>query len=57
MYSKKVTAIEYMCAYCGQKRLKGITSGRPDPGKCPRRQNNLPHRWIKNKNVYGAVMK
>jgi len=41
--------IEYMCTYCGIKQSRAQTSGRPLPGICHRRGNNLPHRWVKNR--------
>ena len=49
---REVKAVEYMCNYCGQKRLRGVNGGRPDPGKCPRRQGDQPHRWVQNKKIY-----
>ena len=30
--------IEYICTYCGQKQMRGATSGRPMPGNCPRKE-------------------
>lgn len=48
MDKKKPNFIEYMCTWCGHKTTKGINSGRPLPGKCPRR-NSMPHRWVINR--------
>jgi len=49
---KKVTAIEYMCTYCGKKVARTVNGGRPDPGKCPRRQREQVHRWVINRKYY-----
>ena len=48
---KKPHAIEYMCSYCGIKNLRGITAGKPKPGKCARRKGDMPHRWVINKKI------
>ena len=32
-----------------KKDLKTNRSGRPMPGKCPRRGANQPHSWVKNR--------
>ena len=45
----KLKRIEYTCRYCGKKDLKTNRSGRPMPGKCPRRGANQPHSWVKNR--------
>lgn len=52
---EKLICIEYMCVYCGRKTRRGLTLGRPDPGKCPRRKNNMPHRWVINRKIYGKI--
>lgn len=44
--------IEYMCTICGKKEKRLKTAGRPQPGKCRKRSNNMPHRWVKNREVY-----
>lgn len=41
--------IEYMCTYCGARKIKGKDAGRPEPGKCPRRQGDRPHSWRINR--------
>lgn len=42
----KRVKIEYMCTHCGQKVVRTEISGRPMPGKCPKRTGNQPHRWV-----------
>ena len=49
MADKKNPLIQYMCRYCGKKETKSKNSGRPMPGKCPRRNGDQPHSWVKNK--------
>lgn len=49
MAEKKINWVEYMCTYCGTKTSRPVTRGRPAPGKCPRRKNNQPHRWVINR--------
>lgn len=44
-------SIEYMCSYCGKKERRGGSSGRPLPGKCPRKQGDRPHTWVINKKI------
>ena len=41
--------IEYMCRYCGKKTNRMDSMGRPDPGKCPRKQGDRPHSWVVNR--------
>ena len=41
--------VEYMCTYCGTRQARFQSNGRPMPGKCPRRQNGMPHRWVINR--------
>ena len=43
--------IEYMCSYCGKKQIKTKISGRPMPGKCPRKSNDRPHSWVVNRKL------
>jgi hypothetical protein len=43
------TWVEYMCTTCGRKQVKGVKSGRPMPGTCPRKTGNRPHSWVKNR--------
>ncbi len=43
--------IEYMCTHCGKKEIRNTSMGRPLPGKCPKREGNKPHVWIKNRNM------
>ena len=45
----KMATIEWMCTHCGKKILKMDITGRPDPGKCPRKTGNRPHTWVKNR--------
>ena len=49
--AKNVTVTEYMCTHCGRKERRAIGLGRPDPGTCPRRTNNQPHRWVVNRKL------
>jgi hypothetical protein len=39
---------QWMCTVCGKKIQKSKTSGRPDPGICPRKEGKKPHSWVKN---------
>ncbi len=41
--------IEYMCSHCGKKTRRPISQGRPQPGKCPRKNGDKPHTWVVNK--------
>ena len=41
--------IEYICVTCGRKEIKTEISGRPMPGKCPRKVGDKPHTWRKNR--------
>ena len=41
--------IEYMCSICGKRIVMPSESGRPMPGKCPKKQGDKPHSWRKNK--------
>lgn len=34
--------IEYMCSQCGKKETRYASLGRPNPGKCPRKQGRQP---------------
>lgn len=45
----KIKRIEYMCSYCGKKEIKSEWTGRPSPGKCPRKQGDRPHSWRRNR--------
>ncbi len=51
MSNDKPISIEYMCNYCGQKTLRGPKAGKPQPGKCSKRTNNQPHRWVVNRKL------
>ena len=44
-----IKRIEYMCSQCGKKELRFVSSERPQPGKCPRREGNKPHTWVINR--------
>ena len=46
---RKHYTVEYMCTYCGKKEARPKNTGRPMPGRCPRRNGDMPHRWVKNK--------
>jgi len=51
---KKIPNVEYMCRWCGARITKLSTSGRPQPGNCPRRPKNRmgkpqPHSWVINR--------
>lgn len=46
-----VAYYEWMCTHCGAKKIRSEIQGRPDPGKCPRRTSNQPHRWVKNRKI------
>ena len=41
--------VEWMCTCCGQRTTRFKSNGRPLPGKCSRRSNGGPHRWVKNR--------
>ncbi len=41
--------IEYMCRFCGQKKMISQSRGRPEPGHCPRKTNGGPHSWVVNR--------
>lgn len=41
--------IEYMCTYCGKRVVKKASFGRPNPDKCPRKNGDRPHSWVKNR--------
>lgn len=43
-----VKRIEYMCSHCGKKETRFVSMGKPQPGKCPRRQGDKPHVWTIN---------
>lgn len=51
MINKKPQAIEWMCTHCGMKQIRGENAGRPMPSKCPKRPNNKPHVWVKNRTL------
>ena len=43
--------IEYMCRYCGKKEIRFVSLGKPQPGKCPRKQGDKPHSWMVNRKL------
>ena len=43
--------VEWMCTQCGKKEVKPVTIGRPLPGKCPRKEGDKPHSWVKNRTI------
>lgn len=46
---KEPRTAEYKCTYCGKVVHRGINTGRPDPGTCPRKKNGGPHSWAINR--------
>ena len=47
-------AIEYICSYCGQKKIRTEGLGRPEPGVCLRKGKTAdgrtrPHTWRRNR--------
>ena len=46
-----IKKIEYMCIYCGKKTIKSQALGRPEPGKCPRKNGDRPHTWRINRKI------
>ena len=43
--------IEYMCTYCGKKEIRTPSMGRPQPGKCSRKNGDKPHSWVINRKL------
>ena len=41
--------VEYQCTWCGKRVTKVDGKGRPEPGKCPRKQGDKPHTWVISK--------
>lgn len=41
--------IEYMCSWCGKRSTRVVSIGRPEPGKCLRKEGNKPHTWVVNR--------
>ncbi|ERJ12742.1 hypothetical protein [Haloplasma contractile] len=39
---------KWMCTHCGRRTSRSVSSGRPLPGKCSRKEGNRPHSWVKN---------
>lgn len=51
---KSTNNIEYICTWCGKRITKRATSGRPEPGQCPRKPKTKdgmgkPHTWRINR--------
>ena len=46
---EKIKKIEWICAYCGKRLILTNLQGRPQPGKCQRKEGNKPHSWRKNR--------
>lgn len=40
---------EWMCTHCGKKEIRFVSAGRPQPGKCPRKNGDKPHTWTVNR--------
>ena len=51
MSTEAMHMVEYMCAYCGTKKILPKKGGRPSPGKCSRKKNGGPHTWRFNRNI------
>ena len=49
MADKKPQHVEYMCAYCGNKYVRQINTGKPLLGTCPKRNGKQPHSWRINR--------
>lgn len=45
----QIKKVEYMCSYCGKRVVKMEIMGRPEPGRCPRKEGDKPHSWRKNR--------
>lgn len=41
-------SVRWVCTSCGMKQNRLKSSGRPNPGKCPRRKNGEGHTWVKD---------
>lgn len=46
--------VEYVCSQCGVKRIRREGTGRPEPGRCPRKNplsngQARPHTWVINR--------
>lgn len=46
--ANKPNYIEWMCTQCGRKERRSISTGRPMPGTCSKK-NGKPHSWVKNR--------
>lgn len=42
-------ATKWICTCCGKRISRPDSMGRPDPGKCPRKNGDKPHSWTKNR--------
>lgn len=42
---------EFICTYCGKKKVMPKNQGRPLPGKCPRKIGDRPHTWRINREI------
>lgn len=45
---------EWMCEYCGTKRIMAENVGMPRPDKCPKASKYAPaqvHKWVKTRRV------
>lgn len=48
--------VEYVCTWCGQKKLRAAYEGRPAPGSCPRKPKMSngkmkPHTWTISRKI------
>ena len=44
-----IKMVEYMCSHCGKKEVKQVGTGKPLPGRCPRKEGDKPHTWTVNR--------
>ena len=44
-----VKHVEYQCTWCGKRVVKIEGKGRPEPGRCPRKDGDKPHTWTVSK--------
>ncbi|MCR5125254.1 MAG: hypothetical protein K6B43_08695 [Treponema sp.] len=41
-------SVRWVCTSCGMKQNRLKSSGRPNPGRCPRKKNGEGHTWVKD---------
>lgn len=47
--NNKPKSVLWSCTWCGAKEMKASIFGRPQPGKCPRKNGDRPHTWVKER--------